>query len=136
MSLNFMHIRTGTNYGPQTSDPANGQAGDLYYNSVINEFKFFNGTIWIPVGSGGGGLTATTVSASTLTLTVGSEYQQYLTGTTAGQIFTLPVVTTLPMIGFSFLVINDSTQPVTVNSSGGNLVLAQPTQTAYLYIHL
>jgi hypothetical protein len=136
MSLNFMHIRTGTNYGPQTSDPANGQAGDLYYNSVINEFKFFNGTIWIPVGSGGGGLTATTVSASTLTLTVASEYQQYLTGTTAGQIITLPVVSTLPMIGFSFLVINDSTQPVTVNSSGGNLVLAQPANTAYLYIDL
>jgi hypothetical protein len=66
---------------------------------------------------------ATTVtSATTYVLTAASAQQQYFTGSTA-QTVTLPVVTTLTN-GFSFILTNNSTQTITVNSSGGNLVQA------------
>lgn len=67
------------------------------------------------------GLLSTLTSATPITLTVASKGVQVLTGSTA-QTIALPVVTTLPQIGFAFLVVNDSTQSATVNSSGGNLV--------------
>jgi hypothetical protein len=65
-----------------------------------------------------GALTAT--AAGTLTLTVASAPVQVLTGTTTHTVV-LPVVTTLKL-GFGFLIVNESTGVVTLNSSGGNLV--------------
>lgn len=65
---------------------------------------------------------ATTVTvAGTTTLTVASKGVQAFTGSTT-QTVTLPVVTTLPQTGFGFVVQNDSSGVVTVNSSGGNAV--------------
>jgi hypothetical protein len=37
------------------SDPASGVAGAIYYNTTSNVLKFYNGTEWTAVGSGGGG---------------------------------------------------------------------------------
>jgi len=37
-----------------TGDPSSASAGDMYYNTTINEFKFFNGTIWDSFGGGSG----------------------------------------------------------------------------------
>ena len=65
-------------------------------------------------------LAATATSGGTLTLTVDDLMSQQLTGTLAHTVV-LPVVTTL-YLGFNFTVINSSTQDITVNSSGGNLV--------------
>lgn len=56
----------------------------------------------------------------TLALVVGDAQQQTFTGTTAGQIVTLP--TTSIIAGQSFQLVNLSSQSITVNSSGGNLV--------------
>lgn len=67
------------------------------------------------------GLATTPTAAATTTLTVTSKRVQVFTGSTT-QIVALPVVSTLPQIGFSFVVINDSSDDVTVNSSGGNAV--------------
>lgn len=67
------------------------------------------------------GLTSTATAAGTTTLTVASKYFQVFTGSTT-QTVTLPVVTTLPQVGFSFAILNDSSGALTVNSSGGNLV--------------
>ncbi len=58
---------------------------------------------------------------STLTLVVGDAQSQYFTGTTAGQIVQLPVTSTLAL-NQSFILTNNSSQSITVNSSGGNLV--------------
>ena len=33
-----------------TSDPVTGTAGDMYYNSVSNTIRFYNGTIWSDLG--------------------------------------------------------------------------------------
>jgi hypothetical protein len=33
-------------------DPASGRLGDIYYNTVSEELRFFDGSIWNPVGSG------------------------------------------------------------------------------------
>jgi hypothetical protein len=79
------------------------------------------------------GYATTATSAATRTLTVASAYQQYFTGTTSGQILQLPVTSTLGVTGFGFLVTNNSTQTVTVNSSGSNLILAQAANTTVLY---
>jgi hypothetical protein len=70
------------------------------------------------------GYATTATAAGTTTLTVGSAWQQYFTGTTT-QIVALPVVSTL-ILGQSWLIQNNSTGIVTVNSSGGNLVAALP----------
>lgn len=37
------------------SDPASGVAGAIYYNTTSNVLKFYNGTAWSAVGTGGGG---------------------------------------------------------------------------------
>lgn len=64
----------------------------------------------------------TATAAGTTTLTVGSAELQYFTGVTT-QTVQLPVASTL-VLGQSYTVVNNSSGIVTVNSSGGNLVLA------------
>lgn len=71
------------------------------------------------------GATVTATAAGTTTLTVTSTYAQIFTGTTT-QTVVLPVVTTLPQIGYGYLIINESTGALTVNSSGSNLVATVP----------
>lgn len=67
------------------------------------------------------GLLSTATAAGTTTLTVASKGIQVFTGSTT-QTIVLPVVTTLPQLGFGFVIQNDSSGALTVNSSGGNLV--------------
>jgi hypothetical protein len=66
------------------------------------------------------GYTTTTASGTTYTLTVASNYQQYITGSTT-QLVTLPVASTL-VVGQAFWFQNSSTGAVTVQSSGANTV--------------
>lgn len=73
---------------------------------------------------------ATTVSSATpIVLTVASAYQQYITGSTA-QTVTMPVTSTLASVASgtaqSFLIVNNSSNTTTVNSSGGNLIESLP----------
>lgn len=72
--------------------------------------------------------TTTATAAGTTTLTVASNPLQAFTGVTT-QTVVLPVVTTLPKVGFQFTIINNSTGSVTVNSSGANLVQTVLTGT-------
>jgi len=65
-------------------------------------------------------LEQTASSGGTLTLSVTNKAQQLITGTLDHTIV-LPVVSTL-YVGFTFLIMNSSTQSVTVNSSGSDLV--------------
>ena len=67
------------------------------------------------------GLLSTATAAGTSTLTVTSKGIQVFTGATT-QTVVLPVVATLPQIGFGYWIVNDSSGAVTVNSSGGNAV--------------
>jgi hypothetical protein len=32
------------------TDPANPRIGDIYYNTVATELRYYNGSIWSPVG--------------------------------------------------------------------------------------
>lgn len=73
------------------------------------------------------GYTTTVTAAGTTTLTVDSTFSQYFTGTTT-QIVVLPVTSTL-VLGQRYYVVNNSTGIVTVNSSGGNLVLTLAANT-------
>ena len=71
------------------------------------------------------GYTTTTSSATAIVLTATSNYQQYITGSTA-QTITLPVASTMTL-GQSFKIVNNNTAgSLTINSSGGNLVLTVP----------
>lgn len=68
-----------------------------------------------------GGYTTTATAAGTTTLTVGSTFLQYFTGSTT-QTVTLPVASTLTL-GHQFTIVNNSSGLVTVNSSGSNAVI-------------
>jgi len=75
-----------------------------------------------------GGYTTTATAAGTTTLTVGSTYLQFFTGSTT-QTVTLPVTSTLTL-GHQFMIVNNSTGAVTVNSSGGNAVMVLAAGTS------
>lgn len=66
------------------------------------------------------GYTTTATAAGTTTLTNTSTYLQIFTGTLL-QTIVLPVASTL-QTGWAFKIVNNSTQTLTVNSSGGNAV--------------
>ena len=68
------------------------------------------------------GYASTTTSAGTLVLDNTSSYYQYFTGATAGQIVRLPVTSTL-QTGWTFHLVNNSNNNITVNSSGSNAVI-------------
>jgi len=71
---------------------------------------------------------ATTVSAGgSSSLTVASAYNQEVTGTLT-HTFSMPVPTTLTT-GHPFKIINNSSGVVTINSSGGNLILTMAANT-------
>ena len=67
------------------------------------------------------GYTTTATAAGTTALTVSSNHYQRFTGSTT-QTITLPVTSTL-VAGMSYVIENVSTGLLTVNSSGGNLVV-------------
>ena len=71
-------------------------------------------------------------AASTLTLTVSDAFQQFFTGTTAGQIVQMPVTSTL-VNGMSYLITNNSTQNITVNSSGSNQIAIVAANTSVVF---
>ena len=73
------------------------------------------------------GYTATATGATTTTLTVSSTYLQYFTGSTT-QTVVLPVATTL-VNGMQWLIVNNSTGNVLVQTSGGNTVQTLTTNS-------
>lgn len=70
------------------------------------------------------GYTTTATANGTTALSNSSTLVQYFTGT-SNQTVTLPAVTGLAL-GWEFRIINESTGTLTVNSSGGNLVVSIP----------
>ena len=70
------------------------------------------------------GYTTTATAAGTTTLTVTSTNQQFFTGTTT-QTVVLPVTSTLAL-GLSYLIVNNSTGVLTVQSSGLNTITLVP----------
>ena len=73
------------------------------------------------------GYTTTATAAGTTTLTSASNNQQFFTGTTT-QTVVLPVTSTLAL-GLSYLIVNNSTGVVTVQSSGANTITLIPANT-------
>jgi hypothetical protein len=47
------------------SDPSSALAGDIYYNTVSNVVKFYNGSVWAAVASGASSGTVTSIIAGT-----------------------------------------------------------------------
>ena len=76
-------------------------------------------------------LALVTTAAGTTTLTAASAYNQFFTGSTT-QTVLMPVVTTLPKVGFSFYLVNNSSGNVTVQSSGGNNIQVMAAGTSAL----
>ena len=77
------------------------------------------------------GFTTTATAAGTTTLDNTSSYYQIFTGTST-QTIVLPVTSTLAQ-GWTFHICNNSTGVLTVNSSGGNLVLTVLPGTTVMY---
>lgn len=74
------------------------------------------------------GYATTATAAGTTTLTVTSANQQFFTGTTT-QTVVLPVTSTLA-VGMSYLIVNNSTGIVTIQSSGGNTITTLDADTS------
>ncbi len=73
------------------------------------------------------GYQTTVTSAGTTTLTVASPSEQFFTGTTTETVL-MPVVSTLTL-GQKYFIVNKSTDVVTVNSSGGGLLVLMGANT-------
>ncbi len=94
-----------------------------------SELTFIGGAagvvyVYISGGAGSGtqaGYTTTATAAGTTTLTVSSTLFQYFTGVTT-QTIVMPVTSTLSL-GQNWIFVNNSTGALTVNSSGGNLIV-------------
>ena len=110
-------------------------AGEIGVETDTNQFKIGDGsTAWTSLSyAGGGGISyaSTATAGGTTTLTVASKLTQNFTGTSA-QTVQLPVVSTLTT-GFAFQILNNSTQSLTINSSGGNLVTTLQTGFSGLF---
>jgi hypothetical protein len=80
------------------------------------------------------GYTTTATAAGTTTLTVTSTRYQFFTGTST-QTVVLPVTSTLTT-GFTFVIVNNSTGNVTVQSSGANniLVMGPSSEASFVCI--
>jgi len=74
------------------------------------------------------GYTTTATAAGTTTLTSASNNQQFFTGSTT-QTVVLPVTSTL-VLGLSYLIVNNSTGVLTVQSSGLNTITLIPAGAA------
>jgi len=75
-----------------TSDPSPAVAGDMYYNSTTNLVRYYNGTIWQDMGSGGtGGYTV-----NIFTLSGGNMTDKFITLTGTP---TVPSGTILNIVG-------------------------------------
>lgn len=69
------------------SDPSSGKAGQIYYNTTDNGYRYYNGTAWVSISAdaiksivAGNGLTSST-SGNAVTLTLGTPSTS---GTTSG----------------------------------------------------
>lgn len=76
------------------------------------------------------GYTTTATAASTTTLTVGSTYLQYFTGSTTETVV-MPVTSTL-VAGQQWFFVNNSSGVVTVQSSGANTIQAMAANSTLL----
>jgi len=97
--------------------------GELGFETDTGLFKIGNGsTNWVSLGYAGGGASyaAIATSGGTTTLTSTSNTTQNFTGTNT-QTVVLPVTSTL-QLGWAYQILNNSTQNVTINSSGGNTI--------------
>lgn len=66
-------VFTGSNALTLTSlaaDPGSPVSGDVYYNSVSNLIKFYNGSSWLTLSTGGGSFANTTLSNLTNTIAI------------------------------------------------------------------
>ena len=116
-SLTGTTLASGITASSLTSFGASPVLGTPASVNLINATGFPNGAV--------GGYTVTATSAVTTSLLAASTDLQDFNGTTAGQIIQMPAVTTL-LLGRSFSIQNKSTQVITVNSSGGNLITTIP----------
>ena len=125
-----IQVRRGTASAWTTANPTL-SAGEMGFETDTLKIKIGDGTTaWVSLGyttSGAAGYATTATASGTTTLTVASAYAQFFTGS-ANQTVVLPVASTMTL-GSSFYINNNSTGTLTVNSSGGNLVVSIPANT-------
>lgn len=159
--LNVIQLRRGTTSQWTSTAYPNGpilSAGEIGLNTTTKNFRVGDGsstwsslTDWIPsytlpanvvlkdtngniqVNNVQKGYTSVTSAGTTTTLTAASTYVQRITGTSA-QTIQLPDTTTLTN-GHVFIIDNDSTGAVTINSSTSTLIdTVSPGALGYFFV--
>lgn len=105
----------GTGVTSVTTSPTASSWAGWDANSILSGVNFKSG------------YSTTVTAAGTTVLTVGSNRQQFFTGTTT-QTVTMPVTSTLAL-GQAWQIVNNSTGVVTIQSSGANTILAMAPST-------
>lgn len=112
--------RGGTGVGSVTTSPTASAFSGWDVNSNLSAKNFLPG------------FTSTVSAAGNTTLTVASNMLQEITGSTT-QTVTMPVTSTLAS-GQPYIIMNNSSGAVTVNSSGGNAIQVMAANTS-LYLN-
>jgi len=53
LSVNSNATEAGFFDAGHTADPSSATEGDMYYNNLANEYRFFDGTLWVSMAGGG-----------------------------------------------------------------------------------
>lgn len=102
-------------------------------SASASNFAAWNSSVNLPANNFLWGYATTATAAGTTTLLVSSAYNQYFTGVTT-QTVQLPDVTIGGLaLGHSFLINNNSTGIVTVQSNGSNTITAMAAGTSALF---
>lgn len=105
-----------------------GAVGEITVDTTLKTLRLHDGSTAGGTIIGVSGYTTTATAAGTTTLTSASTQFQFFTGSTT-QTVVLPVTSTLNL-GNYYVIVNNSTGNITVQSSGANNILVMPGSTA------
>lgn len=125
-----MTIQNGINANANTPLPKTGGGTGVnapVANPTAGEYVAWDSDNNVAANNMALGYATTVTAAGTTVLTVASAAQQYFTGSTT-QTVTMPVASTC-RVGQTWLIVNNSSGIVTVQSSGANSIIAMPANT-------